>query len=164
MIIYKTKIQQEVYTKSWCFALSMLSCLPSWDLCKMCGRPMEEFFFLVYSACIIFFHLITFAWISGFFCTSPACPLPHNFSNGPSLKNVHILSCAWTVPIFRAVSTLKFSYGIFININNDNLITFKLHIDKIRHYNNNNNNNNNNNYHCYFYYFLKMFFNMDVIY
>ena len=34
MIIYKTKIQQEVYSNSWWFAHSMLSCLPSWDLWK----------------------------------------------------------------------------------------------------------------------------------
>ena len=44
MITYKTKIQQEGYSKGWCFAHSMLSCLPSWDLCEMCGRPMQEFF------------------------------------------------------------------------------------------------------------------------
>ena len=58
MIIYKTKIQQEVYSKSWSFAHSMLSCLPSWDLCKMCGRPMQEFFSCSTLHAWIFFHLI----------------------------------------------------------------------------------------------------------
>ena len=34
-----------LFKDCWCFAHSMLSCLPFWDLCKMCGRPMQQFFF-----------------------------------------------------------------------------------------------------------------------
>ena len=33
-----------MYSESRCFAHSTLSSMPSWDLCKMCGRPRQEFF------------------------------------------------------------------------------------------------------------------------
>ena len=71
MIIYKTKIQQEVYSKSWCFAHSMLSCLPSWDLCK-CVEGQCRNFFLVYFACMNFFVHLIFPCMNFFFCGSPA--------------------------------------------------------------------------------------------
>ena len=58
MIIDKTKIQQDVFSKNWCFAHSMLSCLPSWNLCEMYGRPMQEYFFWSTLRAWIFFHLI----------------------------------------------------------------------------------------------------------
>ena len=79
MIIDKTKIQQEVYSKNWCFAHGMLSCLPSWNLCKMYG-PMQEFFpGLLY---VHEFFSLNFPLHEFFFGTSPA---PHNFPNGSSL-------------------------------------------------------------------------------
>ena len=86
MIIYKTKIQQEVYSKSWCFAHSMLSCLPSLDLCKMCERPMQEFFPGL--LCMDEFFSLIFPLHEFFFFVlrpPPAPPSPHKFCNGPSL-------------------------------------------------------------------------------
>ena len=47
---------------------------------------MQDFFFLVYSACMNFFSL-NFPLHEFFFCTSPAPP--HNFSNGPSLNSLY---------------------------------------------------------------------------
>ena len=120
-------IQRADVLHSVCFP----ACLP--EICAKCVEGQWRNFFPGL-LCMHNFFSLNYPCMNQWFFLYFACPLPHNFSNGPSLKNVHILSCAWTVPIFRAVSTLKFSYGIFININNDNLITFKLHIDKVRHY------------------------------
>ena len=53
IILIQDQNSKKAYSKSWCFAHSMLSCIPSSDLCKMCRRP----FFPVYSACMNFFHL-----------------------------------------------------------------------------------------------------------
>ena len=53
IILIQEQNSKKVYSKSWCFAHSMLSCIPSWDLCKC----VEGHFFLVYSACLNFFHL-----------------------------------------------------------------------------------------------------------
>ena len=117
MIIYKTKIQQEVYSKGWCFAHSMLSCLPSWDLCKMCGRPMQKFFSWSTQHAWIFFHLI-FPCMNFFFVLRPP---PHNFSNGPSLITFHCLGFFhWTVfNLFFRCLTVKTIYRdcllIFLN-------------------------------------------------
>ena len=86
MIMYKTKIQQEVYSKSWCFAQSMLSCLPSRDLCKLCERPVQEFFSWSTLHAWIFFRLIFLAWCF-FFWYFAHSPASHNFSNGPSLNS-----------------------------------------------------------------------------
>ena len=65
-----------MYSESCCFAHSTFSSMPSWDLCKMCGRPRQEFFSLS----------ILHAWI--FLGPSPPPPphLPHNFSKGPPLS------------------------------------------------------------------------------
>ena len=64
-----------MYSESCCFAHSTFSSMPSWDLCKMCGRPRQEFFSLS----------ILHAWF--FLGTSPPPPpLPHNFSKGPPLS------------------------------------------------------------------------------
>ena len=70
MIIDRTQIQQEVYSESWCFAHSMLSCLSSWNLCKMYGRPMQEFFSGLLYAHEFFFHLI-FPCMNFFFVLRP---------------------------------------------------------------------------------------------
>ena len=81
IILIQDQNSKKVYSKSWCLAHSMLSCIPSWDtLCKMCGRP---FFFLVYSACMNFFHS-NFLLHDIFFCTSlppppPPSPTPITF-------------------------------------------------------------------------------------
>ena len=61
-------------------------CFPA-CLLEICGRPMQEFFFPVYSACMNFFPLI-FPCMNFFLYFDPPPPPspPHNFSNGPSLR------------------------------------------------------------------------------
>ena len=56
---------------------------PSYDLCKMCGRPMQEFFPRSTLHAWIFFSL-NFPLHEFFFVPRPP---PHNFSNGPSLND-----------------------------------------------------------------------------
>ena len=54
------------YSESCCFAHSTLSSMPSWDLCKMCGRPRQE----------CFSWSILHAWIFwGTLLPPPPCPI-----------------------------------------------------------------------------------------
>ena len=55
-----------MYSESCCFAHSTLSSMPSWDLCKMCGRPRQE----------CFSWSILHAWIFwGTLLGPPPCPI-----------------------------------------------------------------------------------------
>ena len=99
MIIDKTKIQQEVYSKSWCFAHSMLSCLSSWNLCK-CIEGQCRNFFLVYSTCMIFFFTkFSLAWIFFFVRCPPTITFPmirplrwvaQERANNPTSRKINI--------------------------------------------------------------------------
>ena len=75
MIFYKTKIQQEVYSKSWCFAHSMLyAFLPAFlRFVQNVWKANARIFFLVYSACMNFSSL-NFPLHEFFVSSSPA---PH---------------------------------------------------------------------------------------
>ena len=59
-------------------------CSPAFlpEICLKCVEGQCRNFFLVYSACMNFFHLISFAWM--FLVLRP--PPPHNFSYGSSLS------------------------------------------------------------------------------
>ena len=106
MIIYKTKIQWDMYSESWCFAHNMLSSMPSWDLCKMCGRPRQEFFS----------WSTLHAWI---FLGTSSPPSPYNFSKGPSLsfpEQKRLVSSANKIVYSLLVELLR----LLMYINNSN--------------------------------------------
>ena len=76
IILIQDQNSKKVYSKSWCFAHSMLSCIPSWDtLCKMCGRP---FFFFSGLLCMHEFFSLKFslAWYIFLYFAPPPPPSP----------------------------------------------------------------------------------------
>ena len=96
-----------MYSESWCFAHSMLSSMPSWDLCKMCGRPRQEFFS----------WSTLHAWI---FLGTSSPPSPYNFSKGPTLsfpEQKRLVSSAnkivysLLVELLRSLMYINNSYG-----------------------------------------------------
>ena len=81
----QTKSEPEVsIQKADVFAHRMLSCMPSWDFCKMCGRPLQKFFSWSTLHAWFFFSL-NFP-LHDFFLVFRHPPTSHNFCNGPSLS------------------------------------------------------------------------------